>query len=179
MKSSIGLIEYRSIARGFDATDAMLKSANVELVQSIVLCPGKLVSMVTGDVGAVNVAVERGMGYDPGFAIGSFVLSNVHPTVLPALTATTTATLSGSLGIIETMDVSSAVIAGDTAAKAANIDLQEIRLARGMGGKAFVFLCGELTAVQTAVRTAEAKIGEMGLILATSVIASPHPDLKF
>ncbi|TEB05427.1 BMC domain protein [Pelotomaculum schinkii] len=179
MKSSIGFIEYRSVARGLEATDAMLKNGTVELVQATVLCPGKFVSMVTGDIGAVESAVKRGIGYDPTFAISSFVIPNVHPSVLPALTATTTAAVTGALGIIETIDASSAVVAGDTAAKNANINLLEIRLARGMGGKGFVFLCGELTAVQTAVRTTEIKIGEEGLLIATSVIASPHPDLKF
>lgn len=179
MKRSIGFIEYRSIARGLEATDAMLKNGTVDLIQSTVLCPGKFVSMVTGDVGAVESAVKRGIEYDPSFAISSFVIPNLHPTVLPALTATTTEPVSGSLGIIETIDASSAVVAGDMAAKAANINLMEIRLARGMGGKGFVFLCGELTAVQTAVRMAEAKMGEEGLLIATSVIASPHHGLKF
>lgn len=39
MKNSIGLIEYRSIAKGLEATDAMLKSGNVQLIQCLTLCP--------------------------------------------------------------------------------------------------------------------------------------------
>ncbi|MDK2784504.1 MAG: hypothetical protein PWQ41_157 [Bacillota bacterium] len=179
MKKALGFIEYKSIARGLAAADAMLKGGHVELVQATVICPGKFIAMVAGDVGAVQAAVERGFNFDPPFAIAKFVLPNVHPAVLPALTATTPAEPKGAFGIVETIDAASAVVAGDTAAKAGNVELLEIRLARGMGGKAFVFLSGELAAVEAAVRSAENKLAEEGVLVATAVIASPHPDLTF
>lgn len=178
-QQTLGFIEYRSVARGLMATDEMLKNGKVELIQATVVCPGKFIAMVAGDIGAVKQSVEKGYRFDPAFAISQFVLPNVHPSVLPALTATSPVDIKGSLGIIETLDASSAIVAGDTASKSAAIELIEIRLARGMGGKAFVFMCGKLGAVEAAVRTAAEKVGREGLIIATSVIASPHPALKF
>jgi hypothetical protein len=68
-----------------------------------------------------------------------------------------------SLGIFETIDAASGIIAGDTAAKAANVNLLEIRLARGMGGKTYVSLCGELASVEAAVRSVEAKLKNEGV----------------
>ena len=59
------------------------------------------------------------------------------------------------------------MVAGDIAAKAAKVHLIEIRLARGKGGKAFVYLCGELSAVKVAVKTAYDRLadeGDYGLI---------------
>jgi microcompartment protein CcmL/EutN len=179
VKHALGFIEYRSIARGLMAADMMLKNGNIELVQATVLCPGKFIAMVTGDIGAVKESVDKGFNFDPAFAISQFILPNIHPAVLPALTATTLVEIKGSMGIIETVDASSAIVAGDIAAKAANIELIEIRIARGMGGKSFVYLCGELSAANAAVRTVENNLGEEGLIIATSVIASPHPKLRF
>ncbi|NPV69142.1 MAG: BMC domain-containing protein [Firmicutes bacterium] len=179
MKQALGFIEYKSIARGIAAADAMLKAGHVELIQATVLCPGKFIALVAGDVGAVEAAVEHGFDFDWAFAIGRFVLPNVHPAVFPALTATTPAEPKGAFGVIETMDASSAVVAGDTAAKAGNVELLEIRLARGMGGKAFVLFCGELGAVEVAIRTVENKLASEGILVATAVIASPHPDLTF
>ncbi|HHV58377.1 MAG TPA: BMC domain-containing protein [Firmicutes bacterium] len=179
MKQALGLIEYKSIARGLAAADAMLKAGHVELIQATVLCPGKFIALVAGDVGAVQAAVERGFNFDPTFAIDRFVLPNVHPAIFPALTATTPVEPRGAFGVVETIDAASAVVAGDTAAKAGNVELLEIRLARGMGGKAFVFLCGELAAVEAAVRSAENRLAEEGVLVATAVIASPHPDLTF
>lgn len=179
MRQSIGFIEYKSVARGVAAADAMLKAGHVELIQATVLCPGKFTVLVAGDVGAVESAVERGFALDTAFAIGRFVLPNVHPSVFPALTATTPAEPKGAVGVIETVDASSAIVAGDVAAKAGNVDLLEIRLARGMGGKSVVFLCGEIAAVEEAVRAVEGRFASEGVLIATAVIAAPHPDLAF
>ncbi|WP_406678365.1 BMC domain-containing protein [Neomoorella carbonis] len=179
MKHALGLIEYKSIARGVMAADAMLKAGNVELIQATVLCPGKFIALIAGAVGAVEVAVERGFSFDPAFAIAKFILPNVHPAVFPALTATNPVELKGSFGIIETIDAASAVVAGDTAAKSGRVELIEIRLARGMGGKAVVFLCGELAAVEAAVKSVQDRLRDEGVIIATSIISSPHPDLAF
>lgn len=177
MKTSIGLIEYRSIAKGMEAADAMLKSGSVRLIQCVTLCPGKLAAMIAGDVGAVEAAVSTGRSFDAGTFISSFVIPNIHEDVIPALTATTETAMHDALGIIETADVSSAIVAGDTAAKAANIDLLEIRLARGMGGKGVVVLCGELSAVRASVERGGQSAGEDGMLIAASVIAAPCPEL--
>lgn len=179
MRKSIGFIEYRSVAKGVEATDAMLKHGNVQLIQSTVLCPGKYISMISGDVGAVQSAVRVGEELDAPTFLDSFVIPNVHEKVFPALTATSQVTLHDSLGIIETADASTAVLAADAAAKAANVDLLEVRLARGLGGKGFIYLCGELTAVETAVKQGSMISGERGMLIATSVIASPHPELQY
>ncbi len=175
--NSIGLIEYRSIAKGVEATDAMLKSGSVQLIQCVTLCPGKHIAMVAGDVSAVNTAVETGKNFDGGTYISSFVIPNVHQDVIPALSGTTEATMHDALGIIETADVSSAILAGDSAAKSANIDLLEIRLARGMGGKGIVYLCGELSAVKDSVAKGAQIAADEGMLIATSVIAAPSPGL--
>lgn len=179
MKDALGFIEYRSIARGLSATDSMLKGGNVDLIQATILCPGKFVALISGDVSAVQKSVEIGYDFDTALAISSFVIPNIHSEVIPALTATTTNEITGSLGIIETIDATSSVMAGDMAAKSGNIHLIEIRLARGMGGKAFVFFCGNLSAVENAVKAVQQHYAKEGVIVACSIIASPHPDLTF
>ena len=179
MKQSIGFVEYRSIARGIEATDAMLKSGKVTLIYATVLCPGKYIIMLTGDVGAVENAVKTGSEYDPASFISSTVLPNIHSSILPALTGTGPADMHGALGIVETIDVCSSIVAADKAAKSGNIDLLEIRIARGMGGKGLFTLCGDIAAVKSAVTAAVQEIGEEGTLIATSVIPSPHEQLSF
>lgn len=179
MDKALGLIEYKSIARGIGACDSMLKAGNVELLVATVLCPGKFIAMVSGDVEAVRFAVRKGVEYDPPHVIADLVLPQVHASVFPALSATTAFELKGALGVIETIDAASGVIVGDTAAKAANVDLLEIRLARGMGGKAFVSLCGELAAVNAAVKSVENKFKNEGILTATAIIPSPNRQLTF
>ena len=60
-QQAIGMIETRGLVALVEATDAMLKSANVELVGPIIQVGNAMVTVcVTGDVAAVNAATEAG-----------------------------------------------------------------------------------------------------------------------
>ncbi|HMM21116.1 MAG TPA: BMC domain-containing protein [Selenomonadales bacterium] len=177
MKAAIGLLEIKTVTRGIEAADQMLKSANVELVMAQPLCPGKYVIMVTGDVGAVQSAVRTGKTVGADSVVDEFVLPNVHPGVYPALAGCTDVKELKALGVIESFSVASAITAADAAAKAAPVELVEIRLARGMGGKAVVLLTGDVGAVTAAVRTGSAMIEDSGFLVDRLVIAAPHKAL--
>lgn len=177
MKKSIGLLEFKSIAKGIEATDGMVKSANVEIILSSPMCPGKYITLICGDVGAVKNAVETGKNIGGTFTIDSYIIANVHEDIFPALTATTDIDKVSSLGIVETMSAITSIMAGDIAAKAANVELLEIRVARGLGGKGFILITGEVGAVKSAVEACENKLEETGDIISTVVIASPSADL--
>ena len=60
MSQAIGILELTSIAKGMELGDAMLKSANVNLLVSKTICPGKFLLMLGGDIGAVQQAIETG-----------------------------------------------------------------------------------------------------------------------
>ncbi|MGS9102389.1 propanediol utilization microcompartment protein PduT, partial [Salmonella enterica subsp. enterica serovar Infantis] len=51
MSQAIGILELTSIAKGMELVDAMLKSANVDLLFSKTICPGKFLLMLGGDIG--------------------------------------------------------------------------------------------------------------------------------
>ena len=57
---AIGLVETRGQVSQNVASDAMLKSANVELVGQITVSAGYVTTVVTGDVGSVRAAVDTG-----------------------------------------------------------------------------------------------------------------------
>jgi ethanolamine utilization protein EutM len=60
-QQAIGMIETRGLIALVEATDAMLKSANVELVGPMTQVGNALVTVVvTGDVAAVKAATEAG-----------------------------------------------------------------------------------------------------------------------
>ncbi len=67
--------------------------------------------------------------------------------------------------------------AADAAAKAADVQLIEIRLAMALGGKAFVTLTGNVSAVQTAVDAGASLVSEKGLLVHKVVIPRPHENL--
>jgi microcompartment protein CcmL/EutN len=174
---AVGCVETSSIARGLEAADAMLKAAQVILLAANPVCPGKYVVLVGGHVAEVTASVAAGEAVAADTLVDRLVIPNVHPQVLQAFTATTNPEKIESLGMIETFSAAAAIIAGDEAVKAARVDLLEIRLARALGGKAFVLLTGEVSAVRAAVDAGIRAARAQGLLLGYTVIPSPHPDL--
>ena len=108
--------------------------------------------------------------------IDSFVLGNPHESVFKALNCTADIEDVQALGVIETFTGASAIVAADHAAKTAEVDLFEIRIARGMCGKSYVLLTGTVSAVTESVTSAVALIKEEGLVLDYAVIPSPSKE---
>jgi len=176
-KDSLGLIELTSIAAGFQACDAMLKAANVDLVLSRSICSGKYMVMVRGDVAAVESAVRSGRSAGHFSVIDTFVIPNLHEAVFPAICGASKVEELEALGIVESFSVASLIEGADAAVKAANVQLIEIRLAMALGGKAFVTLTGDVAAVQAAVDAGAQIVGQKGMLVNKVVIPHPRPEL--
>jgi microcompartment protein CcmL/EutN len=104
-------------------------------------------------------------------------MGRIDEQVITALFGTQTAEKKGSLGIIETFSAASAIKAADIAVKTAKVDIFELRVSRGMGGKGVVMLTGEIGDVSAAVEAGAAHAEAQGLFTGKSVIAAPHPLL--
>lgn len=59
-QQALGLIETRGLVSLVEASDAMLKSANVQMVGWDKVGSGLVTSFVTGDVAAVKAAIDAG-----------------------------------------------------------------------------------------------------------------------
>ncbi len=175
--NSIGLIELSSIAAGFQVCDAMLKAADVELVLSRTICSGKYMVLVRGDVAGVESAVQAGCQTGDFSVIDTFVIPNVHEDIFPAISGTTNVGQLEALGIIESFSVASLIEGADAMAKAANVQLVEVRLAMALGGKAFASVTGSVSAVRSAVEAGAQAIGRKGLLVNKVVIPQPRPEL--
>ena len=179
MSRAIGMIEYRTISAGITATDLMVKTADVDIIEAQTVCPGKYISIITGDLSAVRAAVDTARAAYEEAHIDSFVLGNPDETIFPAIMGTTAVSQSdvNALGIIETFDASQIIVAADNAVKTAEVSLIEIRLARGMCGKSYVIMTGEVAAVTAAIERAKDVVSESGMFLDSSVIARPDKKL--
>lgn len=177
MNSSIGLLEFKSIAKGIEVTDEIMKSSNVELVMSNAICPGKYVSVITGELGQVRNAIELGKTLGGIFKIEAEMIANIHPDILPALSGTAEIDDITSIGVIETMSALNSIITADIARKAANVRLIEVRIARGLGGKGFTIFTGEISAVKRAISAVNEKFIPMGDILCATAISNCNKEL--
>ncbi len=177
MMKALGMVEVASIPNGIKIGDAMLKAASVELVFAQAVCAGKYIAVVSGDVAAVEESVRVGTKQCESQLIDSLVLSTVHEDVFSAINACSEIGNVGALGVMETFSLCAAVIVADAAAKAADIKLIEVRLGRGLGGKAFITMTGEVSAVESAIKAAQGVPSIQGLMSASVVIPSPHTDI--
>ena len=174
MYQAIGVIELKSIAKGMEATDAALKSAGIRLVSAHPACPGKFEIILTGSISNVTAAVEHVRSRYEERMVDYSIMGRIDEQVISALFGTQTGEKKGSLGIIETYSAASAIKAADIAVKTAKVEIFELRVSRGMGGKGVVLLTGEIGDVSAAVEAGSAHAQEQGVFTGNSVIAAPH-----
>ena len=177
MRKAIAILEFTTVSTGIQATDTMAKTANIDIVEAGAVCPGKYLIIIAGQLSAVSAAVDAAKLAHGQKFINGFILGNPHESILPAFYGSTNINGLQALGVVETFDASSAVMAADTAAKTAVVDLIEIRLAKGMCGKSFVTLTGEIAAVDAAIESAKKIASEAGMLLDACVIANPDEKL--
>ena len=81
---AIGMIETKGWVGLVEATDAMAKAANVEIVKTIQIGGGFVTTIVRGDVGSVKAAVDAGSeaAGKIGELIASHVIARPHPELM-------------------------------------------------------------------------------------------------
>jgi len=150
--SVLGMVEYKTIATGIRASDAMVKAAPVELIESRPITPGRYMSLVTGEVAAVESSVQAGIETaGQNSVVESFVLANLHPQVLPAIRGEVSVPENDAVGVIETSCAAAIVEVADAACKACQVTLITLHLALHIGGKGYTVFVGNVADVETAV----------------------------
>jgi len=85
MSTAIGLVETKGLIALVEATDAMAKAANVEIVKRVSIGGAYVATVVRGDVGSVRAAVEAGAA--AAQQVGELVSSHVIPRPAEGLVA--------------------------------------------------------------------------------------------
>jgi microcompartment protein CcmL/EutN len=175
---AIAAIETSSIAQGTVVGDAMVKTAEVALLEACPISPGKYWILIGGDVAPVRASFQRGLEVAADALLDSLFIPQLHAMVLPALAGAVPPEDHDALGVIETLTAASAIVAADHAAKAAAVTLRDLRLANGLGGKGVLFLTGEVGDVQAAVDAGRAEALRKGLLSRSVVVPKLHPQMK-
>ncbi len=91
--SALGMIETRGWTGMVEATDAMCKAANVEVIKTIQIGGAFVTTIVRGDVGSVKAAVDAGAeaAGRVGELVASHVIARPHQDLLAAFGAGGTA----------------------------------------------------------------------------------------
>ena len=179
MDRSIGILELTSVAAGFQALDAMLKTATVEVLLARSICSGKYLIVIGGAVSNVETAIRTGLNAAGEAIIDHLVVANVHESVFPALgqSVVLDGNSLGALGVIESFSGTSVLAAADAAAKAARVTLFRIHIAMALGGKGLLLMTGSVADVRAGVQAGAAVVRERGLLVSEVVIPRPSREL--
>lgn len=177
MMETIGFLELNSIAKGVEAADFILKAAEVELLFAKPVCPGKYNILFHGEVAAVTASLEAGERSAEHFVVDKVVIPRVHPQVIAAINLASPVTDVNAVGVMEFYSITAAVYAADAAVKAAEVDLMDVRLGTGIGGKSFVVLTGDVAAVGESVKAGVATAEEQGFVVSSVVIPNPRREI--
>ncbi len=81
---AIGLIETKGLTAQIEAADAMLKAANISLVQQVQIGGAYITTIIRGDVGSVRAAIDAGaeVAGRAGELVGAHVIARPEPTVM-------------------------------------------------------------------------------------------------
>lgn len=171
---AIALIELRSVAAGAFATDKMVKRSPVELLHAGTVQPGKFVILVGGGTAEVEESHLAGLQAAASDVLDEVLLPDVHPDVVGALEGDRGFDGYDSLVVLETTTLAAILRATDAAVKGAVVDVAELRLANGLGGRGVAMLTGELSDVEAAADIATRALAGRDVTLCHSIVSNVH-----
>jgi microcompartment protein CcmL/EutN len=174
---ALSLIEFSSIAVGIQAADAMVKRAPIDVIQAGTVQPGKYLVLVGGLTADVEEALAAGREVGGDAILDIVFLPQVHPGVVAALQGGRSPEASEALGVLETTSVAAAIRAADAGIKGAQVELVEVRLADGLGGKGIVLYSGLVADVEIAVAEGVGSLESPDLLLRQVVIPQLHQEM--
>jgi microcompartment protein CcmL/EutN len=173
---AVGLLEFSSVASGIVAADAMVKRAPIDELVAGSVQPGKYLVLVAGDVASVEESVAAGREVSPAALVDEILLPDVHAGVVAALRGDRIPGPVEALGVVETATVAPLLAAADAGLKGAAVDLLEINIADGLGGKAYLLFGGTVSDVEAAVEIGTARV-DVDALVGSEVIAQLHDEV--
>ena len=83
-QEALGMVETKGYVGSVEASDAMVKAANVTIVKTVSIGGGLITVMATGDVGSVKAAVDAGAkaAGKVGELVSSHILARPHEDLM-------------------------------------------------------------------------------------------------
>ncbi len=176
MAKAVGLLEIAGIAPGYLAANEVSKHTAVDLWLANPICPGYFIVVVAGDAASVKAAMDIAAAWGEGEVISQGMLADGDDKVLKVLQNPPGMKPGPARGIVETFGAAAAVLAADGAVKTAAVELVELRIGGGMGGKALVCFAGDVDAVESAAAHVR-QLVEPAQLAHVAVLPAPHPEI--
>ena len=174
---ALAMLLLDEVPPGLAVLDALAKEADVEVLQTGTIHGGRYLILFGGEVGPVERSWRRALDAAGSHVVDEVLLPHAEARIAPAIgTGVIRWPAPGdTLGVLQAATPPALVRAVDAALKGALVDLVELRLGDGLGGKAIASLWGETHDVEAAIalaRTSFEKAGAQG----SSTAVIPRAD---
>ena len=155
---ALAMVDVADIPLGLLALDALVKEAPVEVLASGTIQCGRYLILFAGAVEPVELSLERAFGAVGDALYDQVLLPHAEPRILPAIrqAAIRWPDAGDSLGVVQAGAPPTLARAVDAGLKGADVELVQLRIADGLGGKGIAMLWGETHDVEAAIAHAEA-----------------------
>lgn len=177
MGKCVGIIEFKSVSKGIEASNEMVKLSNVEIIMLKSTCIGKFVTIVTGEETEVQGAIDNGADLAGKFLLDYYVISSISESIIDALkNKYVKKEITDAMAIMETRNICKGLKALDETLKSGDCTLVQLQVAFTLGGKLIYIVTGPVSSLQSGIDSAVDALEENEVVNA-SVVASPSPDL--
>lgn len=177
---ALALLDIRDVPLGLRALDALSKEAPVQVLAAGTVQSGAYLIMFAGELEPVERSYFRALEIANGAVADRVLLAHAEERILPAITqqAIRWPSPGDTAGIVQTGTPPTLLRAIDAALKGAQVDLVELRIADGLGGKAIATLWGETHDVEAALSLANQAIARgVGDRCSTTIIPNADDEL--
>ena len=178
---ALAMLLLGEIPPGLRVLDALAKENEVEVLRTGTIHCGHYLILFGGEVGPVERSWRRALDTAGSSVVDEVLLPHAEARLAPAIeTGMIRWPAPGdTLGVLQAASPPVLVRAVDAALKGALVELVELRVGDGLGGKAIASLWGETHDVEAAVDLARASFEKAGAVGAsTAVIPRADPAVR-
>lgn len=180
MKEALALIEVDSVARGLASLDALVKKAPVDILEANLIEPGRFLLLFAGGVAEVEESYQEALARAEDAVVDQLLLPRAHEAILAGLRGKMVlrgADELDTLGVIEGRRVAGTLEACDRSLKDADVTLAGVRVAGGLGGRAYYVVFGAQHDVEAAIDAGKNILEGRKTLHRVERIARPHADM--
>jgi microcompartment protein CcmL/EutN len=160
------MLDIDDVPRGLLTLDLLVKEAEVVVYSAGTVQAGRYLILFGGEVAPVEVSFYRAVDIAKAALIDGVLLPYAEPRIAPAVLegAQRWPCPGDSLGVLQSGSSPTMLRCVDAALKGAEVDLMQLRIADGLGGRAIATLWGATHDVEAAIELAERAVrsGEAG-----------------
>jgi bacterial microcompartment shell protein len=155
---ALALVLVGEVPAGLRALDALTKEAEVTVLRTGTIQCGRYLILFAGEVGPVERSHRRALDVAGAHVLDEVLLPHAEERIAPAIqdAAIRWPAPGDTLGVLQAETPPVLLAAVDAALKGARVDLVELRVGDGLGGRAIASLWGETHDVEAALDQARA-----------------------